>query len=87
MSVKLSPEDRPRILDILKGGNKIEAVKLVREISGLGLKESKDFVEALVDDHNKELPEIQQIKKSGCLIIILVGLISFCGAVGYKVLS
>jgi ribosomal protein L7/L12 len=87
MTVKLSPEDRTRILDLLKGGNKIEAIKLVREISGMGLKESKDFVESLVDNHNKELPEIQQIKKSGCLIFIMVGMISFCGVVGYKVLS
>jgi ribosomal protein L7/L12 len=87
MTVKLSPEDRTRILDLLKGGNTIEAIKLVREISGMGLKESKDFVESLVDDHNKELPEIQQIKKSGCLIFIMVGMISFCGVVGYKVLS
>ena len=31
----------------LKRGNKIEAIKLYREATGLGLKASKDFVEAM----------------------------------------
>jgi ribosomal protein L7/L12 len=32
---------------LLADGNKIEAIKLVREATGLGLKEAKDFVEGL----------------------------------------
>ncbi len=32
----------------LARGNKIEAIKRVRELTGMGLKESKDYVEALV---------------------------------------
>jgi ribosomal protein L7/L12 len=32
---------------LLAGGNKIGAIKLVRERTGLGLKEAKDYVEAL----------------------------------------
>ena len=32
---------------LLADGNKIEAIKLVREATGLGLKEAKDFVERL----------------------------------------
>ncbi|MBO9575853.1 MAG: ribosomal protein L7/L12 [Sphingobium sp.] len=32
---------------LLADGNKIDAIKLVRETTGLGLKEAKDFVEAL----------------------------------------
>jgi ribosomal protein L7/L12 len=31
----------------VRAGNKIEAIKLYREHTGLGLKESKDAVEAL----------------------------------------
>jgi ribosomal protein L7/L12 len=37
----------PEISAALAGGNKIEAIKLVRERTGLGLKESKDLVERL----------------------------------------
>jgi ribosomal protein L7/L12 len=32
---------------LLAQGNKIEAIKLVREATGMGLKEAKDFVERL----------------------------------------
>jgi ribosomal protein L7/L12 len=37
----------PLWLLALVGGNKIEAIKLVREHTGLGLKEAKDLVERL----------------------------------------
>jgi ribosomal protein L7/L12 len=37
------PDD---VLDALRGGNKIEAIKRLREATGLGLKEAKDLVEA-----------------------------------------
>ncbi|KOY87418.1 hypothetical protein AD998_15870 [bacterium 336/3] len=35
------------ILDLISKGKKIDAVKLVRDTDGLGLKESKDIVEAI----------------------------------------
>jgi hypothetical protein len=35
------------VMKALRAGKKIEAIKLFRESSGLGLKESKDFIEAL----------------------------------------
>lgn len=42
-AASLLPDD---VLDALRGGNKIEAIKLLREATGLGLKEAKDLVEA-----------------------------------------
>lgn len=35
------------VLDWLTGGQKIKAIKRVRELTGIGLKEAKDFVEAI----------------------------------------
>ncbi len=35
------------VLDALQGGNKIEAIKLYREATGVGLAEAKDRVEEL----------------------------------------
>jgi ribosomal protein L7/L12 len=35
------------VMQALRNGNKIEAIKLLREETGLGLKEAKDAVEAL----------------------------------------
>jgi ribosomal protein L7/L12 len=36
-----------RLLPLLQAGQKIEAIKLARELTGLGLKEAKDYVGAL----------------------------------------
>ena len=41
------PLDRRKLRRLLTAGNKIEAIKLYREATGLGLKEAKDAVEAL----------------------------------------
>jgi len=37
----------PGVLDLVRRGRKIEAIKLLRETTGLGLKEAKDVVDAL----------------------------------------
>ena len=44
---ELAGEVGAALLEMIRQGNKIEAIKLVREQSGLGLKEAKDLVEAL----------------------------------------
>jgi ribosomal protein L7/L12 len=41
---------------LVTGGNKIEAIKRVRELTGLGLKEAKDYVEGLPLAALHELP-------------------------------
>ena len=33
--------------ELLRSGNKLEAIKLYREITGVGLKEAKDAVDAM----------------------------------------
>lgn len=43
----LDPNLIPEVTRALAAGNKIEAIRLYREHTGLGLKESKDAVEAL----------------------------------------
>ncbi len=35
----------PTVVEALQGGNKIEAIKRLRGITGLGLKEAKDWIE------------------------------------------
>ena len=41
------------VIEALRRGNKIEAVRLVREQTGLGLKEAKDAVDAYEHSHPK----------------------------------
>ena len=36
-----------KIMELLKSGQKIQAIKLYREQTGVGLKEAKDYVESL----------------------------------------
>lgn len=43
----MTPEKRAAIIDAVRRGNKIEAIKHFRDATGLGLAESKDAVEAM----------------------------------------
>ncbi len=43
----ISDEARANIEDALSRGNKIEAIRILREDTGLGLKESKEHVERM----------------------------------------
>ena len=43
----LSDEDTARVRDIAMSGQKIAAIKLYRELTGAGLREARDAVEAL----------------------------------------
>jgi len=36
-----------KVMEFMKAGQKIEAIKLYREKTGVGLKEAKDYVESL----------------------------------------
>lgn len=47
--MKISNEQRAEILTLLKQGNKIAAIKIFKEATGMGLKESKQFVDILAE--------------------------------------
>ena len=47
LGVVMNPGVDPQLLELVREGKKIEAIKLYRESSGVGLKEAKDFVESL----------------------------------------
>lgn len=43
----LSPDAKARVQALIVANRKIEAIKEVREVTGLGLKEAKDLVDAM----------------------------------------
>jgi len=43
----VTPEQLHQVREVALSGNKIEAIKLYRELTGAGLKEAKDYVESL----------------------------------------
>lgn len=61
-----------RIKNALFAGNKIEAIKLYREQTGLGLKESKDAVEKLEAELRASSPDrFSKSQAKGCTTMIV----------------
>jgi ribosomal protein L7/L12 len=65
------------LCDLLKKGEKIEAIKLYRAQTGASLAEAKAAVEALGSQHG--IP----VKSAGCASMVLLGLAPVIGAVGW----
>lgn len=74
---ELTTEQRESIATALYAGNKIEAIKQLRERSGLGLKESKEIVERIEAEFRQSHPErfAQPVRKGLPLGLILTFLI------------
>ena len=75
------------IADALRAGNKIAAVKLHREATGLGLKESKYEVEAIETGLRTKFPDQFPAKpaagKGGCLGLVVFGLATGLAGLGW----
>ena len=73
MAAELTPEQRQAIADELYAGRKIAAIKRLRELSGLDLKESKEIIDRLETDLRAAHPErfAAASSKSGCAILLL----------------
>ena len=63
-------------LQALRSGQLIDAIKITREKTGLGLKESKDLVDQYLKEHPQEQTQIQeqlaQRSRGGIKIIVLM---------------
>lgn len=77
MSQELTDEQIGQVSDALAAGRKVEAIKLYREFTGLGLLEAKEFIDELIPKLKEQdsekyagLPD----KSAGCASVVLVGL-------------
>ncbi|MCH7314346.1 50S ribosomal protein L7/L12 [Acinetobacter sp. ANC 3882] len=74
--MNLPPTIPPEALDVLRAGQLIDAIKITREKTGLGLKESKDLIDQYLQDHPQEQVQIQeqlaQRSRGGIKIFILI---------------
>jgi len=88
--VELPEDKRQAILEAIYGARKIEAIKLVREATGCGLKEAKEFVEKLgAELYAKEPAKFTAAPtgKSGCVgVVMAVAVILGVAAVVVKML-
>jgi len=87
MSDQLTEEQIADISNALAGGRKIEAIKIYRDATGEGLKEAKDFIEALIPKLKEQDPEkyatLSDGKGGGCASVVamclgLAMLLAFC---------
>ena len=71
---QLTPEQRQAFAEALYAGRKIEAIKQLREASGLGLKESKDILDKLEAELRTVHPERFTAKssKGSCAVALMI---------------
>ncbi|RZV38889.1 MAG: hypothetical protein EX272_01490 [Chromatiales bacterium] len=70
------------VVNAILAGRKIEAIKLLREARGIGLKEAKHAVDAYI----RENPSAQQRRPSGGGLVIIV-VVAILGYAIYKTLG
>ena len=76
-------EDAKMMTDLIFAGQKIEAIKMYRGASHLGLKESKQFIDQLEKQLREECPEnFTHAAKTGCSVVLVGGLLAFAAATG-----
>jgi len=84
MTEELTPEDRQKIVEALFAGQKIQAIKHYREATGVGLKESKEFIDGLEKKLREEHPDRMKPAASGCSttasMLMIVVLATIAGA-------
>ncbi len=77
----IEQELSPEVFQLLADGRKIEAIRLIREETGLGLREAKELAEALLGEHastEMTIPPItEQGGASGVIAIIIAALIAY----------
>jgi len=76
--MELPEHKRQEIIEAIYGGapRKIESIKLVREATGCGLKEAKEFVEKLGSELYAKEPQkfaSPPATKGGCVGVVLAG--------------
>ncbi|TDP74275.1 ribosomal protein bL12 [Roseateles toxinivorans] len=72
----------PEVLAAVQRGNKIEAIKLMRQLTGLGLKEAKDAVEASPQHAELGQGSPGEVRRSGSMGWVLLALV-IAALVGY----
>lgn len=70
---------KAELADLILKGRKIEAVRLYRESTGMGLKDSKEAVEALEKEMREEIPEKFMTEPGGCAGVVLLGIVCLGG--------
>ncbi|MFG0250960.1 MAG: ribosomal protein L7/L12 [Phycisphaeraceae bacterium JB051] len=83
----INEEQLKQVEELLFAGQTIQAIKLVREITGMGLKEAKEFVDQHYDHLREAYPDKLPEKKAGCGAASLIFLTASLSLVGMYLAS
>ncbi|QSX38778.1 ribosomal protein L7/L12 [Shewanella sedimentimangrovi] len=73
----------PEVVQAIKSGRKIEAIKRLRELRGIGLKEAKEQVERYARDNRIEIPT----DSNGSMVFLLLVILVLLGYFAFRYLS
>ena len=81
------PELPADVVEAIEAGRKIEAIKLLRERSNLGLKEAKHAVEAYERHHPVHVPKDSFTEYSPGNRLVVIGIIIAIAYAAYRYLA
>ncbi len=86
---EIPEEKKQQLEELLMQGRKIDAIKLCRELTGLGLKESKDDIEELEASLRAQFPDkfASLPQNKGCLGVLILLCICVAGAIFWMIKS
>jgi len=73
MAPELTPEQLRKIDDLLAAGSKIQAIKVYREATGLGLKEAKEAIDDVAAELARRAPGKYPEARKGCALLLIAG--------------
>jgi len=65
-------ELEPEVLAAINSGRKIDAIKELRSLRGIGLKEAKELVEAYSEIHNPKDTSVQKVTSNNGIIGLII---------------
>ncbi|WP_049722970.1 ribosomal protein L7/L12 [Gilvimarinus polysaccharolyticus] len=66
----------PEVIRDIENGQKIRAIKKLRELRGVGLKEAKELVDLYSEQNNISSPSVTKIKSSKGVIFLTIFVIA-----------
>ena len=74
----MNSELEPEVVAAIQNGQKIAAIKKLRELRGLGLKEAKEMVDSYCSKNNIATPSVQKLNSgNGLILLILIGVAGY----------
>ena len=74
----MNNELEPEVTALIHEGRKIDAIKKLRQIRGLGLREAKEVVDAYAMQYERLNPSVKKSSSGGWLVFLII-----IGVAGY----